>query len=1415
MSTNGLRPNYLFEVSWEVCNKMGGIYTSLSTKAQTLINDLHSNYILIGPDVWRDTQDNPEFEEDRKLFKAWKVQAAREGLRIRTGRWKIKGSPVVIIIDFTTFITQKDNIFSDFWEQYKLDSISGQWDYIEPSLFGYASGKVIESFTRFYLSSREKVVAQFHEWMTGTGLLYLRQAAPGIATVFTAHATVIGRSIAIDNLPLYDQLKNYNANHKALDYNVVSKQSLEKLSAGTADCFTTLSGITARECVQFLKRDPDLLTPNGFDNSIVPQNGLLEEKRKSVRQLLISLAESLTGEKPDDDVLITGISGRYEFRNKGIDVFIDALGQLDQLKNEDRQVLAFLFIPANNYGARKDLLNAIGENNGQSLPEPYFTHNLHDLELDPVISGIKANGLTNKPGDKVKVIFVPAFMNGSDGIFNLPYYDLLTGLDITIFPSYYDPWGFTPMESIAFHVPTVTTSLTGFGQWISDEIEDPGHAAVVINRSDNSTDEASLEIATILKSFAALSPKEREEIRKKAASISEFTLWKYQIDAYFQAYNLALEQVVQRSGHFKEPERAEQIPHEEKFRITNKPIWKKIVVEKYIPEKLAALEALAKNLWWSWNYDAIELFRSIDPVMWADSEENPVVFLENIPYRRYMELEADQAFINNLEKVHHRFNDYMKEGDHRKPPRIAYFSMEFGLHDSLKIYSGGLGILAGDYLKEASDYNYDIVGVGLLYRYGYFKQQVSGSGEQIVSYEAQQFSKTPAQPVRDKYGNVRTIGVVFPGRTLYAQIWKVSIGRVTLYLLDTDFDENMEQDRYITHHLYGGDNENRLKQELLLGIGGIRALHTLEIERDIYHCNEGHAAFIGLERMREYITEDNLTFSEALEVVRSSTLFTTHTPVPAGHDYFTEDLMRMYLSHYPARLKINWDQFLNLGKIHPNDSSERFSMSYLAANLSQEMNGVSRLHGKVSQQIFDDLWPGYTPDELHIGYVTNGVHIPTWISEEMLKLYNEELSPGFLTEQENISMWQKIKEVPDKKIWSLKSQQREKFIEYIKQRMREAAIRRLENPRLMLEIEEKLNKDTLTIGFARRFATYKRAHLLFRDPERLARIMNNPEMPVQFVFAGKAHPQDKGGQDLIKMVVEMSHRPEFLGKIIFLQNYEISLAQKLVQGVDIWLNTPTRPLEASGTSGEKAVMNGALHFSVLDGWWAEGYREGAGWALSDARAYENQDFQDELDAETIYSLLENEICPLFYKRGKDDVPADWVGIIKNSIADVAPHFTMNRMLRDYNSKYYHKMYERCQKVKKDDYLLARDLVAWKKKIYRAWEHVEVLSANYPEITGGPIQIGKNYRAEVVMDLGELTPDDIGVELVSADSETNLNTLDIVGKQDFNLIDLTERQATYRIEFSPTVPGVLEIGIRIYPKHPELPHRQDFGIIRWI
>lgn len=846
----------------------------------------------------------------------------------------------------------------------------------------------------------------------------------------------------------------------------------------------------------------------------------------------------------------------------------------------------------------------------------------------------------------------------------------------------------------------------------------------------------------------------------------------------------------------------------------NSPVWKDVHSHTVLPEKLEPLREIAYNLWWVWNYEATRLFNKIDSDLWKKTEGNPVLFLQSISYRRMEEIMADQEFLDELKKVHDLLKTYLSEKPNPINPSVAYFSMEYGLANVLKIYSGGLGVLAGDYLKEASDSNIDMAAVGFLYRYGYFTQTLSMEGQQIANYEAQDFNHLPIAQVNNSDGSPLIIEVPFPGRLVYAQVWKVSVGRVPLYLMDTDINQNSEWDRSITHQLYGGDWENRMKQEYLLGVGGIMMLNKLGIKKQIYHCNEGHAALINAQRLVDYIENDKLTFDQALEVVRASSLYTVHTPVPAGHDYFEEDLFGRYMGEFPGKLGITWQEFIDMGRENPG-THEKFSMSVFALNTCQEANGVSWLHGKVSQKMFAPIWKGYFPDELHVSWVTNGVHMPTWATSEWKQFYAKTFDKNFFKDQSNKSIWNAINKVPDEDIWSIRKTLKNKLVDYIRVQFKENWLKNQGDPSQVVSILDKINPNALLIGFGRRFATYKRAHLLFTDLDRLSKILNNQEHPIQFIYTGKAHPADGGGQGLIKHIVEMSRRPEFLGKIIFLENYDMRLAHRLISGVDVWLNTPTRPLEASGTSGEKAEMNGVLNFSVLDGWWYEGYKEGAGWALTDKRTYENQQYQDQLDAATIYSILENEIIPTYYAKNSKGYSPEWIQYIKNSISQIAPDYTMKRMLDDYIERFYNKLATRSANLHANNFEKAKEIAAWKEEVDAHWDSFVVDSISYGEElrSSGPV-LGHELTINVVLDRKDLKGM-LGIELVVAREKKDTNEISFVKAYNFMLTKEEGSKLYFELKIVPSIAGSVKLGLRAYPVNKDLPHRMDFAYVRWI
>lgn len=1413
MSEN-LKADYVFEVSWEVCNKINDIYTVISTKATEIVKKYSDNYLFVGPDILKENTVNPYFTEDINLLTDWKKHLKSKGLSVRIGRWKDAENAITVLIDFTPLFSKKDEIFAQLWEKYGLDSISGQWDYIEPTLFGYAAGILVDNFTNYQKNKNAVVLAQFHDWMTGAGILFLKENTPEVATMYIAHSTVLGSAISELGWDLYGNLKQFDPIKTAYELGIAAKFSLEKITALNADVFTTVSDLTALECDHFFHCLPEILTPDGIDLSHAPTNQEFINRKSASRKRLKKVAEGLMCQKISDDALFVMHSGKYDYINNGINRFIDVIADLKKNNPAQKEIVAWILLYNNQLGARKRLIKRIDKPDfSKPITDDFLTHSLFDESNDKVLNQLKNKGLWNTTDSKVKVVITCAFLDGQDGIYNIPYDDILLGMDLTVFPAVYKPWGFSSERSLLYSVPTITTNLSGFGKWIQNNVKDLQKGAFVLESKQNDYQLNIKSITQIINNYASLSKEDIKESQKEAYNIAKLVSWNELIDNYYKAWKVAIRKRNGRVERF-----VVKLYHEhatEPNVIASETYnWRKVLINPIIPRKLSGLLKLSKNLWWSWNCEAINLFQSIDKKLWEEAKFNPITLIESMTVEHWNRLEKNAEFVEKLNTIERDFDAYMKEGEHKKGKKIGYFSMEYGLDNTLKIYSGGLGILAGDYLKEASDSNIDIVGVGLLYRYGYFQQSLSANGDQIEEYVPQKFSHLPLIPVRDADGKWITVTNGLPGRNLTAKVWRVDVGRIPLYLLDADIDENSIEDRSVTHQLYGGDLDNRLKQELLLGIGGIRALKAIEINPDIYHCNEGHAAFIGIERIHNLMRDKKLTFWQAKEVVFASSLFTTHTPVAAGHDSFPEDLLRTYISHYSDRLNLSWNDFMNLGRYVENDPSQRFSMSVLAINLSQEVNGVSKIHGRVSKEMFKDMYPGYFTDEIHIGYVTNGVHYYTWTKERWQKLFKETFGAEFLKDQSNVKYWEKIHEVSDEKLWDLLTQTKKELLDHILKRITQEVITRQDDPKYVSKLKGSLSTKELTIGFARRFATYKRAGLLFMDIDRLNKIVNNPVQPVRFVFAGKSHPHDNGGKDLLRQIINISKHPDFMGKIVFVENYDMELAKHLISGVDIWLNTPTRPLEASGTSGEKAAMNGTLNLSVLDGWWAEGYKEGAGWALQEQRTYINQQYQNELDADTIYRMIEEDIAPIYYNRNEKGIPVKWLEYVRNSFSKVSPVFTMKRMLDDYREKYYSKLENSSQLLCKNDFENAVNLSNWKQKVKEVWDKISVVDITMPDNLQSALTLGDNFEGNVILDLAGLTSEDIGVEILFANKEKDqINK--ILFKKEMISSKTADGKYIYKCNFTLPKAGVYDFALRMFPKNKFLAYRMGFKLVKYL
>ena len=838
----------------------------------------------------------------------------------------------------------------------------------------------------------------------------------------------------------------------------------------------------------------------------------------------------------------------------------------------------------------------------------------------------------------------------------------------------------------------------------------------------------------------------------------------------------------------------------------------KVTVVPSLPEKIKGLKDLSRNMWWTWNYDSQELFEEIDGDLWKEVNRNPVIFLKQVSQKKLEEKSSDKKYCAKYDKVMKKFDQYLNEKNtwfnatHKdySQGEIAYFCAEYGIHESLPIYSGGLGILAGDHVKSASDLGLPFVAVGFLYREGYFIQQIDKHGQQHSHYEHFDFSNFPVEPAKDENDDELYVNIKILGRAVYVKVWKLNVGRVTLYLLDTDIKQNDPEDRKLTHRLYGGDHEMRIKQEMLLGIAGVRALRKMNINPSVWHMNEGHAAFLSLERTKEYVQNDNLSFEQATEITRAGSVFTTHTPVPAGNDAFDFHLIEKYFSDYWPTLDATRDEFFDLGREQRPDGSQAFSMTILALKMAGRANGVSELHGKVSRGLWKHVWKGLESVEVPISHVTNGVHSETWIAKDLQDLFASELDKNWVSKLDDPDMWAKIDNIPNDKLWNTHIDLKGKLVDFIHERVKAQRARHGETVEQLQEIKTIGDKNILTLGFARRFATYKRATLIFRDLERLEKILNNPEKPVQIVFAGKAHPADKPGQELIKRIYEISRMPQFKDKIIILENYDMNMGRHLVSGVDIWLNNPRRPHEASGTSGEKAGMNGAMNFSVLDGWWVEGFNGDEenrnGWAIGDNRDYDDKDLQDRIDSVSMYNTLENEIIPAYYAKDK----SKWIKIMKNSISSTAEFFNTSRMLKEYTQKLYMPAAVQAKKFSKDEYKVTKDFAHWRNLLERNWQSIKIKVLSNQNMDE-QFEVGKEVEIEAEVYLPGIGPDSIEPEIVLA----RIQNEEVITLKTFKMKLTKEAQKDTYIfngSFEIDERGYYGYNVRISASHPYMPHK---------
>ena len=1331
----------LFEVSWEVCNKVGGIHTVVSTKAKTLVQRFGDEYVAIGPWLLGKRESSDQFEEEGDFGEF--TESCRElGIPVRVGRWRIPGRPRTILVEFTGLYAKKNDILARLWEHSGVDSITGSWDYDEPVIFGWAAGMVIERWCQEFVSRGSgQAVAQFHEWMTGSGLLYLQDKLPAVGTVFTTHATILGRSISHGGKEPAAGLAGRTPDQAAADVGVRSKHSMESACAQRADVFTTVSEITAREAELLLGRKAEPLLPNGIDLAVADEIAG-SAGRDEVRARLARVAERFLGESVASSAFLS-ISGRYEFHNKGIDLLLEALAKVNT--RPGKPIVLFLTVPSGQSGLCPGLRERLeSASAAHASPLGLSTHNLIDPEHDPVQLAAKRLGLDNRAGSRVKVLQIPIYLQRGDELFDLPYEAVLRAMDWSLFPSFYEPWGYTPEESLAVGVPTVTTDLAGFGLWAQSEKLTRADGVWVLERSKLTDEQAADELSRWIEQFLA------EEIGRAGTAevcrrTARKTAWSDLVQRYYEAFDGSLARAKARSEEHPLPRFRKRVA----MPVAPGPEGKKprlypFEVSSTLPKELAGLERLARNFCWSWDPEGATLFEEISPVGWASSGHNPVLFLRLVFPEDLAAKARDAAYVEKLGRVLARIERCLaakpsqRFGAISAQHPVAYFCAEFGLHESLRIYSGGLGVLAGDHLKSASDIGLPLVGVGLFYRGGYLRQKLTAHGEQIALEADNDPRNLPLELVRDEQGKVLEITLELPSAKLALRAWRARVGRVDLYLLDANVEKNRPEDRAITHQLYGGDHESRLRQELVLGRGGVKLLAALGLEPSVFHINEGHAAFLVLSRVGRLIREHGFTFEEARELVRATTVFTTHTPVPAGHDRFSEDLMRRYFSDVESWLGVTWERFLNLGR--EEDGKGEFNMTYLALSFAGFANGVSQLHGEVSKDLLRTYWPRLLHSEVPVSAVTNGVHLASWMHRDVQRLLGVADRPI-----RDADVAAKAASVDLAALWSVRKAQRARLVARARESLERSFADRHDSPRLLSRMLEGLDENALLVGFARRFAPYKRAGLVFRDLDSLRALVARTDRPVRFFFAGKAHPRDGDGLKILREIVELTRRDEFAGRVFFLEDYDIDLARALVQGVDVWLNNPVRTLEASGTSGMKVAANGGLNLSISDGWWVEGYDGRNGWTIGEGRVWTSPELQDEIDSRSIGRLLQEEVAPLFFERDADGLPRRWLEMCVRSLATIPPVFSTDRMVSEYRDRAYAPMAQARAELVRERFAAVKSRAAAHARIRRAFGDLKILEAQVSDLTG--LRVGDAVEARVRIDLAGLAASDVQVELV--------------------------------------------------------------------
>lgn len=1422
---------FLFEISWEVCNKVGGIYTVLRSKIKEAIKSFgQKNYILIGPLL----ATNRHFVEDNSPYFAAIADILRaKNINCKVGFWDTEGKPAVILVDFGKRYNI-DVLLYNLWVDFKVDSLASNYDYQEPLLFATAAAEVIEILAASDVVKKLPVIAHFHEWLCGAGLLYVKKHCGEVSTVFTTHATVLGRALSNNGISVYNLDRMFDATLEAKKYGVFAKHALEKAAAKEAHCFTTVSAITADESYSVLGKYPDKIVFNGLDIE-KKQHAVQEGHAGETRHKLREIASRVVGKPLPENTLLWLTSGRYEMHNKGFDVLLRSLAQLEKrLPAADAPPLVVFFLVAANWHTKQESLL---EDNWKNSSEQksalgIATHRLADPDRDDVIK--LCNELNLKQSEhKIHVVYCDAYLNGSDGVFDITYEQILAACDFTIFPSFYEPWGYTPLESIAQETPTVTTDLSGFGGWVKTLNLDYLNAVYILERKNKSDNDFTNILSDCLDNIMKQGKDTDASVmlRKKVSAVAALADWRYFYKDYLSAYAQALRfNEIYHSKFVTETAEGKAVTTIYEAEVSV-PRFRTFQYDSPLPAKLTALREIAYDFWWSWNEGAKEVFAKINRELWDAVKHNPVQFLNNVTNASLQKAALDSNYMQLYDKTRTAFYDYGEE-NRREAKRtllhlcrtnliseehpLVYFCMEYGIDECLPIYSGGLGILAGDYLKAMSDLCVPFIAVGLFYKQGYFLQSINTRGEQVAVYRKWHDNQIPVRAMNDASGKPLLVGVDILGRAVFAKIWEAKVGHVKLYLLDTDIPENAAEDRDITNSLYGGTSEVRLKQEIVLGIGGVRLLlEKLNVKPALYHLNEGHSAFLLLERIHSYHRQ-GFSLQEALELIKCTSIFTTHTPVPAGNEEFSEELVRKYFTHYVGTMEsmgVSLDGLLDFAH-NGAPGSRNFSMTALSLRLSMHSNAVSALHGKVARTMWQKIWPELLESEVPIESITNGVHLGTWLGNDMYSLYNQYLPVDWYDRQSETQVWQNIAAIPTAEIWRSHQTQKRQLIDIVKDMVLQQYSARNEDKQLIRATLNCLNENTLLLGLARRFTAYKRNDLVLKDKERLARILTNENRPIVMLMAGKAHPADSGGNDLIRDVIETVRDARFKGHIIFLEEYNITLAKKLVQGVDVWINTPLVGREACGTSGMKVGVNGGLNFSTKDGWWDEAYNSNVGWEIESMAAITDGTKRNDIENMFMLNTLEGDIAALYYNKVADGFSSEWVEKMKAAIALVACQYNTSRMAGDYMNLLYCPAINMAEKVMANDCQGLKDIVQWKSEIADRFNTVKIKAILVEGVKDGKIISQGSIKVRLLLFAGKLTASELKVELILVKT----NGKEFVDKPVVVPLQLTDSRESgvlsYVAEYKIDDTGFYSYGVRVYPYSEKLLRPRDTNLVYW-